>query len=132
MGSADNDIDRLLDGLYFAVSDGLDGAATYVVGVARRGTKGNLAASIAVRRDNAHHRTIGTDLFYAKFVENGRPGFSASPGKVLRFEIAGRVIFCRSVGPAAAQHFMANARDAAKQHAHKFVEAAVNRLIKDG
>jgi hypothetical protein len=130
MANATDDLDRIIAGLEGAVSEGLDGAARYVAGVARRGTKGKLAASITVRRTGQHERTIGTDLPYAEFVEHGRPGFSAAPGKVLRFEIAGRVVFCKSVGPAAAQHYMARAADAAAQHAHKFIEAAINRLIK--
>lgn len=124
------ELDRIIAGLDAAVAEGLDGAALYVAGVARRGTKGNLAASITVRRTGANERTIGTDLPYAAFVENGRPAIEAAPGKMLRFEVAGRVVFCKRVGPAAAQHFMAHAADAADQHAHKFIEAAINRLIK--
>jgi phage gpG-like protein len=130
MPSATDDLDRLIAGLDDAVSEGLDGAARYVAGVARRGTKGNLAASITVRRDGAHARTIGTDLPYATFVENGRPAITAAPGKALRFEVAGRVVFAKHVAAAPAQHFMAHAADAADQHAAKFIEAAITRLVK--
>ena len=130
MPSATDDIDRIINGWEAAVEQGLDNAAAYGAYVARRATTGKLAASITVRRDGTGKRTIGTDLPYAGFVENGRPGFSAAPGKVLRFEIAGRVVFCKSVGPAAAQHYMQRGRDAIDQHAHKFIEAALERLVK--
>lgn len=130
MGSATDDLDRIIAGLDGAVSEGLDGAAAYVAGVARRGTKGKLAASITVRRVGAHERVIGTDLPYAEFVENGRPAITAAPGKALRFEVAGRVVFAKRVAAAEAQHFMARAADAADQHAHRFIEAAVNRLVR--
>jgi phage gpG-like protein len=130
MPDATAELDRLIAGLDGAVSEGLDGAAVYVAGVARRGTKGNLAASITVRRTGANERTIGTDLFYAAFVENGRPAIDAAPGKFLRFESGGRIIFAKHVAAAPAQRFMAHAADAADQHAAKFIEAAINRLIK--
>lgn len=129
MPDATAQLDRIIAGLEGAVEEGLDGAARYVAGVARRGTKGNLAASITVRRTGAGERTIGSDLPYAAFVENGRPAIDAAPGKALRFEIGGRVIFAKHVAAAPAAHYMARAADAAEQHGPKFIEAAVNRLI---
>lgn len=43
---------------------------------------------------------------YAPPVEFGRRGFSAGPGKVLRFVVGGQVLYRKSVGPAAARPFI--------------------------
>lgn len=130
MPDALDELDRIIAGLDDAIEEGLDAAARYVCGVARRGTKGKLAASITVRRDGKGARTIGTDLPYAYFVEHWRPAMTAAPGKVFRFEVAGKVVFCKHVRAVPGQYYMANAEDAGEQHGHKFIEAAINRLIK--
>lgn len=50
--------------------------------------------------------TIGTNVPYAKHVEFGRGPIHAKPGGALRFEIGGKVIFAKSVGPAKARPFL--------------------------
>lgn len=46
-----------------------------------------------------------TKTNYAKYVEEGRPGFSVKNKKFLHFRINGKDIFCKSVGPAPAQPY---------------------------
>jgi hypothetical protein len=52
---------------------------------------------------------VGTNVPYAKWVHNGRGPITAGPGKMLRFEIGGTVLFRKSVGPAKANPFMKRA-----------------------
>jgi phage gpG-like protein len=52
---------------------------------------------------------VGTNVPYAKWVHNGRGPITAGPGKMLRFEIGGTVLFRKSVGPAKANPFMRRA-----------------------
>lgn len=68
-----------------------------------------------LRRNNAAKAAVwsggavgsyGNATPYAPAVENGRRGFSAGPGKMLRFTIGGQVLYRKSVGPAAARPFI--------------------------
>ena len=43
---------------------------------------------------------------YPYVIEHGRGPIEASPGKVLAFEVGGRMVFTKRVGPARAQPFM--------------------------
>lgn len=65
----------------------------------------NNVASRAVWAGGARG-TYGNATPYARPVEFGRRGFSAGPGKMLRFTIGGKVLYRKSVGPAAARPFM--------------------------
>ena len=70
---------------------------------------GNLRRSIT-KNVTAHGQTItariGTNVPYARYVEEGRGPIEAGPGKVLRFEIGGQVFYRKRVGPARARPYM--------------------------
>lgn len=65
---------------------------------------------------------------YPVAVEHGRRGFSARRGRYLRFEINGRVIFARSVGPARAQPFMRPSAQHVRTVLPREMRAAVARI----
>ncbi|RFU83610.1 HK97 gp10 family phage protein [Streptomyces triticagri] len=70
---------------------------------------GHLRASIrsAVRQEGG--RIVGrvwTDVDYASIVHNGRGPVVPRRAKALRFQIGGRTIFARRVGPARGQPFL--------------------------
>lgn len=69
-----------------------------------------------------------TGFPYPVAVEFGRRGFSARRGRYLRFEIGGRVIFARSVGPAAAQPFMRPSAQHVRTILPREMRAAVARI----
>lgn len=121
-------IDDLIAGLEGAVQEALDSVATKAVEVARKRSRGDLAASIRVRNVGRFGREIVSDAPYAGFVENGRPGFSAAPGKMLHFVIGGRDVFVRSVGPAKPHPFMAPAGEYLRANASAAVEKALGSL----
>ena len=58
---------------------------------------GRLAGSISVESSGNHAR-IGTDLFYAEYVHDGRGSITAN-GNVLHFFNDGEEVFVKSVGP---------------------------------
>lgn len=83
------------------VERGAKGYTPVKTGTLRRSITNQVAVSPMVTRV-----TVGTNVPYAKYVEFGRGPITASPGKVLRFEIGGKVIFRKSVGPAKARPFL--------------------------
>lgn len=58
---------------------------------------GRLAGSITTESSGSHAR-VGTDLFYAEYVHDGRGSVSAGSG-VLHFFDDGEEVFVKSVGP---------------------------------
>lgn len=70
----------------------------------------------------------GTATPYALPVERGRRGFSAGPGKMLRFEIGGKVLYRKRVGPAKG-HFMFRKAEIRIRPMVKTEFQAVNRRI---
>lgn len=65
---------------------------------------GRLAGSITPQSGgNSAH--IGTDLYYASYVNDGRGGITAV-GKALHFYIGGAEVFTKSVGPAAPRPYV--------------------------
>lgn len=71
----------------------------------------------------------GTATPYAKYVEFGRRGFSAPPGKYLRFEIGGRVIFTKRVGPAKARPFIRPSLERLRPLVPREYRAALQRAL---
>ena len=68
-----------------------------------------------LRRNNAAKPAVwaggasgsyGNATPYARPVEEGRRGFSAGPGRMLRFTVGGQVLYRKSVGPAAPRPFI--------------------------
>jgi len=70
---------------------------------------GHLRRSIT-NQVTAHGKSIvariGTNVPYARYVEEGRGPIEAGPGRVLRFEIGGQVFYRKRVGPARPKPYM--------------------------
>jgi hypothetical protein len=64
----------------------------------------------------------GFAYFWA--VDRGRRGFSAQPGKVLRFEIGGQVFYRKSVGPSQPRNITQKALAALDQNMRTAAQAA--------
>lgn len=126
-----SELDNLIAGLPGAVEAGLDAAAAdaaaFAASKVTRRTANGLGDSIFVKHTASFAREIYADKFYADYVENGRRGFSMGD-KVLRFEINGRVVFARSVGPAAPRPFMAPARVHLEEVGPKHLDRAIARM----
>lgn len=70
----------------------------------------------------------GANFPYAEWEENGR-GPVVARGKALRFEIAGRVIYRKRVGPAKGSRFMRKSLDRVRPLVGKEIDAAGNRIV---
>lgn len=94
---------------------------------------GQLRRSIAAEPARFGGGTVtgryGTATPYAKYVEFGRRGFSARPGRKLRFVIGGRVIYTTSVGPAAARPFMRPSAARLRPLVNREYRAALQRIV---
>jgi HK97 gp10 family phage protein len=98
------------------ISDEMRQAGAEVGTMVERAAKGYAPVKTGhLRRSITHSVTassmvtttkIGTNVPYAKYVEFGRGPITAAPGRVLRFEIGGVVLFRKSVGPAKARPFL--------------------------
>lgn len=73
--------------------------------------------------------TIGTNVPYAKYVEYGRGAITAAPGRVLRFEVGGKVLFRKSVGPARARPFLFKAFRELRGRIRQEFDQVGNRII---
>lgn len=62
-------------------------------------------------------------------VERGRRGFSASPGKVLRFEIGGRVIYTKRVRAAKGHWYMRGSMEAVRPRVLPEYRGALSRIV---
>lgn len=89
------------------VEHGAKGYAPVKTGTLRRSITNTVTVSPMVTNVK-----VGTNVPYAKYVEFGRGPVHARPGGFLRFEIGGRVIYARSVGPARAKPFLYRAFNA--------------------
>lgn len=94
---------------------------------AKSRTKGKLKRSIVVKK-----RGKGAELSatapYAGFVEHGRGPIVARPGSFLVFQVAGRTVFAKRVGPQRANPFMKPARDAMEKSSA--VETVIAELMR--
>lgn len=68
---------------------------------------------------------------YPYVIEHGRGPIEAAPGKFLRFEIGGEVIFAKRVGPAAAQPFMAPALQQMRPNIVRFFQTAMSEAVAE-
>jgi hypothetical protein len=73
--------------------------------------------------------SYGNATPYAKHVEFGRRGFSAGPGKMLRFTINGQTLYRKSVGPAAARPFIRPSVDRLRPLVAREYGAGLDRAI---
>lgn len=94
---------------------GVDRAGKLVEGSAKGNAPvrtGHLRRSITSRAEavgSGAQAIVGTAVPYARWVEEGRGPVVARRGRFLRFEIGGRVIYARQVGPARGQWYMKRA-----------------------
>lgn len=78
------------------------------VGVVTGHLRRSITASRATFAGGVARGSWGTNVPYARHVEFGRGPVVASPGKVLRFTIGGRVLYRKRVGPARPRPFLFN------------------------
>ena len=119
-------IDKLIKGLDSAVLQGAVDVAYAGQKEARANSKGSLRRNVVVQRQNKQVK-LAAKAPYSRFVEHGR-GPIAAKGKALRFEVGGKVLYRKSVGPAKARPFMAPAR--AVMNESSLVEVSINELIR--
>lgn len=84
---------------------------------------GTLAGSITEEM-GGNSVSIGTDLFYAQYVNDGRGSISAGD-KVLHFFIDGEEVFVRSVGPSASRPYLDDSYNMLSQQ----IDAMVSQYI---
>lgn len=118
---------RLASGFLPAVERGLSQTAFRGQRVAQSRSKGSVSRSVGVRQTPGGYE-LSARAPHAGFVEHGRGPVEAPPGKVLRFEVNGRVLFRKRVGPARARPFMAPAARA--MSTPRFVEMSLARLAR--
>lgn len=71
----------------------------------------------------------GTNVPYARHVEFGRGPVVAGPGRVLRFEVGGRVLYRKRVGPARARPFLFAAARRLRGRFRRECEVALERIV---
>lgn len=102
-----SNLTNLIKKLPSAVNKAIEAVGQAGLTIAKEEAPGKLGETVRFRRKGL----IGLEFYstapYAKFVEKGRPGFSAKNAKALKFVINGQVFFRTSVGPAKANPFMA-------------------------
>ncbi len=84
---------------------------------------GNLAGSISIE-SSGNSALVGTDLYYASYVEEGRGSITAT-GKALHFFLDGEEVFVKSVGPASPRPYVEDSYSLLESRA----EATVNRFM---
>ena len=120
-------LEAIISGLDNAVDKGLEQTAAVGQWQARLRSKGSVRKSIVTQR-NGQGFDVSAMAPHAYWVEHGRKGFKAKNAKALRFEVGGRVIFRKSVGPAAPRPFMQPAADIMARS--NFVEKSIDELIR--
>lgn len=119
--------DNLIDQLPSALHKALEKSAHQLAEEESQRTKGQLSKSFEVKSSGSGFE-VTSNKHYAEFIENGRPGFSASPGKTLRFVINGEVLFRKSVGPAPAQPFVEESKKAINQQIETIFHQEISKI----
>lgn len=88
---------------------------------------GNLASSITIE-NNGNSAMVGTDLYYASYVEEGRGSITAT-GKALHFYLDGAEVFVKSVGPASPRPFVATSYGLLESRADAIVDRYMSSLL---
>jgi len=118
---------RFISGLDSAIDRGLMQTAFKGQSVAKSKSKGSVAASVGVTQTKAGYE-LQARAPHARWVEDGRGPVVAKRAKMLRFEVGGRVLFRKRVGPARARPFMAPA--ARVMGKSRFVEMSLSSLAR--
>ena len=88
---------------------------------------GRLAGSITIE-NNGNSAMVGTDLYYASYVEEGRGSITAS-GKALHFYLDGAEVFVKSVGPAAPRPYVSTSYNLLDSRAEGVVDKYLGSLL---
>jgi hypothetical protein len=120
-------LQKFIDGLSPALERGLSQTAFRGQKVAVSRSNGSVAAGVGVSATPDGYE-LQARAPHSVFVERGRGEVHAAPGKYLRFEVGGRVVFARKVRPARPRPFMAPARAAMAKST--LVVASVERLVR--
>lgn len=95
---------KIKSGLPKIIDEALHECAMVVAGEESKWTKGKMSRSFYIFK--AHTAWVTDNrMFYAKWIEFGRPAFSVKKAKALRFWIDGEIVFCKSVKAAPPQPF---------------------------
>lgn len=74
---------------------------------------------------------VGTNVPYARWVEEGRGPVVPVRAKVLRFTVGGKVVFTRRAGPAAGRWYMRRAFQASQGHIRSILRQAAERALQE-
>lgn len=94
---------------------------------------GHLRRSITTRVSGSAggaQAIVGTNVPYARWVEEGR-GPVVARGRALRFEVGGKVVFARRVGPAAGRWYMRKAFQASQGQVRTIVRQAAQQAAQE-
>jgi hypothetical protein len=118
---------NLVHGLDEAIEKALDELAQFTQQKASELTKGKLAKSIKIKKENKS-REIYPDKPYARFVEYGRGPVHAKKAKYLTFKIGNKWVRTKSVGAAKPQPFMMPAGALMQKEIQRVVTRNINEL----
>lgn len=93
---------------------------------------GELRAKTVDRVDSPTQGRIHAGAPHSRIVHEGRGPIVAGPGRMLRFEINGQVLFRKRVGPAKANPFMVIGLDRAMPEVRRDLEDIGNGLLRFG
>jgi len=120
-------IEKIIDGIDEAVERGLSRTAFKGQEVAKSKSKGSVSKAIGVSQTQDGYE-LQARAPHSVFVERGRGPVQAKPGGVLRFVVAGRVVFAKRVRAARPRPFMAPAHRVMNKS--RFVEQELSTLIR--
>jgi len=124
------DLDKYIASFKIRINSALNQSAKIIAEEEAKRTKGKLAKSFESKNNSGvSGRDVVSKKDYATYIENGRPGIVAAPGKILRFTLSnGQTLFRKSVGPAKAQPFV----EQSKQAAISRIQEVFNDYLKIG
>lgn len=120
-------LNSLINGLNDAVIEGMLDVAEDGQKVAQRRSKGSVRNGIEVKRRGRNVALVSTAP-WSSIVEGGRGPVYAKDGEFLRFQVGGRVVFTKRVGPARPRPFMKPA--GVKMAQSVAVDDAIERLLR--
>lgn len=123
-----NDINRIINGLDRLAENVLKRTLQAGQDAAKSMVKGKLTDSLE-KKILGHQGSLKTTKHYAKFVENGRGPITAKKGKVLRFKIAGQIIFAKHVKGVKPRPFMKAAGESMISKVTQIIKSEWDKLI---
>lgn len=93
---------------------------------------GKLDASIRLLSSSSDTAHIGTDLFYAEYVEDGRGAVTAKDAKCLHFVTKeGQEIFTHSVGPADPRPYLTDSKSVVEDSIMSVTDKLITLTLED-